>query len=359
MREKDNRDSAMSTATVTPATIVRGAIARSARANVVASPATPAKVCDDVRPPLPRGEDTDAQPAGPAQAPPQVRSHSPEGSDSGESITSMTMSMSTSGTTSTSADSRPQTLNVVDVQEWKARGILPKTTIPSPLSATFRDVERELVAPALSLTIADENKVEDESALLSYSHPSVAIDTLASPLLSLGDRAASPASTYSSSASPGTPAPRYPGWVSEVLAPLRTFINDLIDPRDLYSDLQEIAEGESGSVYAARVIASSSGLDDSAASYIAIKNVPLLPSGSPKLVDLRRELELMKNVQHPHILTMDALYVDLVEDSLWIRMDLMERSLADVIGLVGEGIVLEEALIAQFASDVRIFICKV
>ena len=50
---------------------------------------------------------------------------------------------------------------------------------------------------------------------------------------------------------------------------------------------------------------------------------------------------------------MDALYVDLIEDSLWIEMELMERSLADVLALVEEGLVLEEKVIARFTGDVR------
>jgi len=49
---------------------------------------------------------------------------------------------------------------------------------------------------------------------------------------------------------------------------------------------------------------------------------------------------------------MDGLYVDLAEDSLWIKMELMERSLADIVALVEEGISIQEKLIARFASDV-------
>ena len=77
-----------------------------------------------------------------------------------------------------------------------------------------------------------------------------------------------------------------------------------------------------------------------------------MPSGTPKINDLERELTLLKGLSHQHILTMDSLYVDLVEDSLWIRMELMERSLADVIALVEEGIDLNEKIIAQIARDV-------
>jgi serine/threonine-protein kinase CLA4 len=39
----------------------------------------------------------------------------------------------------------------------------------------------------------------------------------------------------------------------------------------------------------------------------------------------------MKGVRDEYVVGMDALYVDLVEDSLWIRMELMERILANVV----------------------------
>ena len=158
--------------------------------------------------------------------------------------------------------------------------------------------------------------------------------------------------------------PRYRGWLSALVAPLEEFIDDRTDPREHYVDLQEIAEGESGSVYVARVVngyklkfpkpiaSKNTSSVDAKPEYVAIKNVPISPSGSPKLLDLEREMKLLRDVQHEHVLGMDALYVDLVEDSLWIRMELMERSLADVVGLVGEGLMIQERMIARFASDV-------
>jgi len=85
---------------------------------------------------------------------------------------------------------------------------------------------------------------------------------------------------------------------------------------------------------------------------VAIKIVAIVPSGSPKLVDLQRELTLMKGLGHENVLGMDGVYVDLVEDSLWVRMELMERSLADMVGLVGDGLMLQDRMLARFASDV-------
>lgn len=170
--------------------------------------------------------------------------------------------------------------------------------------------------------------------------------------------------------SPLSPFQRYRGWLSEVVAPLEEFIDEAVDPRDYYLDLQEIAEGESGSVYAARLAhknihklklpplikaKDSSDLLDQQTTLVAIKSVAILPSGSPKLVDLERELTLMRGLWHEHVLAMDAVYVDLVEDALWIRMELMERSLADLIELVASGLMLQERMMARFASDVCFF----
>ncbi|KAJ6578864.1 kinase-like domain-containing protein [Mycena vulgaris] len=168
---------------------------------------------------------------------------------------------------------------------------------------------------------------------------------------------------------PLTPAQRYAGWVAAAVAPLEEFIDEQADPREFYADLQEIAEGESGSVFAATLIPTAplhrlrlpplvhardvADVDSGRRSLVAIKSVGLLPGGSAKLVDVERECRLLRGLRCEQILGMDALYVDLVEDALWIRMELMERSLADVVGLVDEGLQnLQEArVMARFASD--------
>lgn len=177
-----------------------------------------------------------------------------------------------------------------------------------------------------------------------------------------------PLTSIATSTTPLSPFQRYRGWLSAVVAPLEEFIDEAVDPRDYYLDLHEIAEGESGSVFAARLAESnlhklklpplvkahdSDDLANGRTTLVAIKSVAILPSGSPKLIDLERELTLMKGLWHDNVLSMDAVYVDLVEDTLWIRMELMERSLADIIGLVGEGLMLQDRMIARFASDVR------
>lgn len=167
---------------------------------------------------------------------------------------------------------------------------------------------------------------------------------------------------------PPSPLQRYRGWLSQVVAPLEEFIDSVVDPREHYLDLKEIGESGSGSVFQALLnprnahllklgaaVKDEDGMDVASGrlKLVAIKSVAIVPSGSPKLVDIRHELRLMKGLRHHHVLSMDAVYVDLVDDALWVRMELMERSLADVIGLVGHGLMLQDRMIARFASDVR------
>ncbi|KAI9060149.1 kinase-like protein [Trametes sanguinea] len=256
------------------------------------------------------------------------------------------------GTESASSDSRPQTLTASEAQDWRPLGGKPKSLNyldspePSPRVASF--AERDV------FTVSVTGDTHDEPPdTAGTRRPSIIIDHYLSATPTDG-RPRTPLSPASSSSpSPLSPAPRYPGWLSAVVAPLKSFINDQVDPRDLYADLREIAEGESGSVFAARVLGAPASAEKQQSScFVAIKNVPILPSGSPKIDDLRRELTLMKGVSHVHILTMDELYVDLVEDSLWICMDLMERSLADIIAYADEGVMFHEKSIARVAGDV-------
>ncbi|KAF9553865.1 kinase-like protein [Agrocybe pediades] len=200
--------------------------------------------------------------------------------------------------------------------------------------------------------------------------------------------------TSVTSASPLSPLhPQYRGWLSFAVQPLSSFIDSSIaDPRLHYLDLREIAEGESGSVYAARVNMEPESynlirgrlqpsvqerdekdLRDSPEGevWVAIKSVAIvpLPSASAglsavapsqaatisvtKLRDLKHELTLLRDLStHDNILGMDAVYVDLLEDSLWVRMELMERSLADIIALAGDGLQLQERVLARFTSDI-------
>ena len=156
------------------------------------------------------------------------------------------------------------------------------------------------------------------------------------------------------------------------------------NPASCFTNLVEIAEGESGSVFAARVCGFGEPQPGerpipSGTSHVAIKRIPLPPPSSSaslsddspvsnKLVSVSHELSLLKDLDHEHLLLLDAVYVgstckdnstecvSAVDTSLWIRMELMERSLADVIGLVAEGLTLQERLIGRFASDVRVLL---
>ncbi|KAJ7144135.1 kinase-like protein [Mycena epipterygia] len=164
------------------------------------------------------------------------------------------------------------------------------------------------------------------------------------------------------------PEERYEGWVASVIAPLSGFIDMPINPRNHYLDLQEIADGPGGTtLYVARladahrdqlmlpVHIKEQDQHDLLArrpTFVAIKSVPIMPSGSSKLVEVLRELHTMHDIQCDNILGMDALYVDPVEDTLWIRMELMTRTLSSVIELNAAGLVLSDRTIAGCAKDI-------
>jgi len=174
-------------------------------------------------------------------------------------------------------------------------------------------------------------------------------------------------------------SPRYPAWLAAIVLPLVEFIDDAVDPRTLFTDLQEIAQGESSSVYSAHAapsvapqfqplsprspartlsqdkisVSDKEGCEGTP--MVAIKRIALPRTGSPKLVELQRELEFMRSLRHANILRMERLYVDVVEESLWIGMELMDRSLADVLAVVGEEpLVVSEKMIARFVWDVSV-----
>ncbi|PSS37249.1 hypothetical protein PHLCEN_2v887 [Hermanssonia centrifuga] len=342
-RDKENRDSNMSTMTVTPATIVRRvSVVRRVRANVIQSPPRDA----DLQMPVPNISSASSDDVDDKESIRSARSNSPVSTDSNSSESSVANSTTTCATGSGSFDSRPQTLTLKETQKWKASGLLTSKSDempyvesspqPSPLVGHF---DHTIITTAAIRDYRDNEPV--------LARPSIVIDNIATEL-----EEPSPWSAASTVPSPSTPAQRYPGWVTAVVRPLKKFINERLDPNDIFTELQEIAEGDSGSVYSARVVASPS--EDGDTTFVAIKQVALLPSGSQKLVDLERELKLMKQLHHPQILSMDELYVDLVDDALWIRMELMDRSLADVLNLVDEGVEVLETHIAQFASDVSL-----
>ncbi|KAF9526014.1 kinase-like domain-containing protein [Crepidotus variabilis] len=212
------------------------------------------------------------------------------------------------------------------------------------------------------------DKMFDQSAqLASAGGPTPARPTIVINDTPLSASTAEPTGLGTGALTPLSPFQRYRGWLSDVVAPLEEFIDEQVDPREHYLDLNEIAEGESGSVFSATLSPANADrlrLSDAIkeldalelatedVKMVAIKSIAIVPSGSPKLVDLQRELTMMKGLWHENVLGMDAVYVDLVEDSLWVRMELMERSLADIVGLVETGLMLQERMFARFTSDV-------
>jgi len=252
----------------------------------------------------------------------------------------------------------------------------PSPTTPSSAAFHQRPRSKAFQSVLHEIEYDDEDEEYLDSPHVSISpgggsmpsRPTIAIND--DPLVEDGERTGTILPTATSGVTPLSPFQRYRGWLSAIVAPLEEFIDDAVDPRNHYLDLNEIAEGESGSVFAARLneenaeklrlpplvkVQDGNDIASGQVKLVAIKSIAIVPSGSPKLVDLQRELTLMKGLGHIHVLGMDAVYVDLVEDSLWVRMELMERSLADIIGLVGEGLMLQDRMIARFASDVCLF----
>jgi len=246
---------------------------------------------------------------------------------------------------------------------------LEGTPSPDPTRGSFAGMtdsyagkQKDSTSPLADVFDEDD---EDYDPVNSPSPP------VSRPTIVISDDPSPTKGPVASMTTPGTtplsPFQLYRGWLSEVVAPLEEYIDEAVDPRNHYLDLKEIAEGESGSVFAARLseknahklrlppLIKAKDSDDIANGrpvLLAIKSVAIVPSGSPKLLDLKKELVLMRGLWHENVLGMDALYVDLLEDSLWIRMELMERSLADIVGLVGDGLMLQDRMIARFAGDV-------
>jgi hypothetical protein len=133
-----------------------------------------------------------------------------------------------------------------------------------------------------------------------------------------------------------------------VLKPLTRYIRANADPHQLFRDMTPIAEGQYGNVFAAHF----SYPDDAAsapAQIVAVKKVSL--EYTEKLGILAAEMELMSAVIHPNILVMEELYLDFSEDSIWIQMELMDRSVADILALY-DVLKVEETIVARFALDV-------
>ncbi|KAF9973112.1 signal transducing kinase of the PAK [Actinomortierella ambigua] len=118
------------------------------------------------------------------------------------------------------------------------------------------------------------------------------------------------------------------------------------DPYELYSDVTKIAEGESGFLYSA--------MENATQQLVAIKMIATTVTG--KMKTIRNELELMKASRHPNIVAFVACH--LTATDLWMVMERMEISLADIIAInpyVGQqhqdqGL-LQECHMARVAKD--------
>jgi p21-activated kinase 1 len=364
----------MSTVTVRNATIVTGVeLATRARANVIASSvagqagiqkSNPASIRKDATP-RQSGVDGIMKPSADEDV---ILDKTPSPTSSTHSSSAASSLSSIAMPSSMSSGSKQQATSVlirgaskwegeeqaVDVPEISPSSLDSKFIVDQPRIASFMDSQDEdddpMIAPSprtsglggrrLSIQVNEVEPTQTSGSSTKEDMSNASVQSLTASL----------------------PAPRYPGWVSEVLAPLYSFIDEDVDPNDRFQDKKEIAEGESGLVYQARDLHARAAPslagngEGSGADLVAIKTVDILPSGSAKLIDLKIELEIMKEVKHVNVLTLDGLYVALLDDSLWIKMELMERSLADVIALAQEGVVIQEQVAAKFASDVSILI---
>ena len=434
----DNRDSNVSTSTITNATIVSGPVkvATRVRADLVVSPSPVVILGISSSAELLSG--AGSKETTPKQTSPSVsnvemamddeksrfgfggRSPSPGSSTHSHSSSSAT-TLSSTGLSSLGSANRAAGFTGPVITGWDgeegARRMVASTS-SSPLTCPHKpelddesdeegedddddddvevevgEEEEEVVVTSVSPLLPGSRKGSTAGLteeVLGHIRPSLVTSSLSYSLMAR-DPLTAPASTKQMLsplngalhlAGSGGPlsAQRYPGWVSNVLSKvgLEVFVDEKVEPRDFFDGLGEVAEGESGFVYRAKVVRTVPGSkltkrEAQPGGVVAIKAVPILPSGSSKLDDLRREVEVMKRVfeddratgssfssasGYPagaaHVLIMEAMYVDLQEDALWIRMELMERSLADMVALVEGGHLerIDEKVVARFASDV-------
>ena len=124
------------------------------------------------------------------------------------------------------------------------------------------------------------------------------------------------------------------------------------DPRMIFANLVEIAEGESGSVYAADIMIQSPAFGPPGSNrgdVVALKKISVV-TAAPKINSVRHEMDILKDLQHENVLGYHSLYF--AEDALWLRMELMDRSCADLLALYDVGLVVEEKHVACVTRDV-------
>ncbi|PKC06968.1 hypothetical protein RhiirA5_418855 [Rhizophagus irregularis] len=112
------------------------------------------------------------------------------------------------------------------------------------------------------------------------------------------------------------------------------------DPGQIFTNLNMIAEGESGNIYAAN--------QNNLENMVAIKVIPLINTN--KLEILKNELSMMKKSKHSNIVEYIGCYYK--SDSIWVVMECMEVSLADIISMHSDGPRINEFQIARVAREI-------
>ncbi|KAF7329372.1 Kinase-like protein [Mycena kentingensis (nom. inval.)] len=147
----------------------------------------------------------------------------------------------------------------------------------------------------------------------------------------------------------------YDDWVSSAIAPLDEFIDRTVNPRQRFAHMREIAEGSSGTVvYEAHFADDPESGEQCEYEPVAIRSVPIDTEGS-KLGEILHEMEVMRDVPaSEHILRTDAIYVDTVDDALWVQTELANRTLASVFELIAAGLRVSDRVIAGCARDILV-----
>ncbi|KAI9364709.1 kinase-like domain-containing protein [Pilaira anomala] len=189
----------------------------------------------------------------------------------------------------------------------------------------------------------DENDNDDQILPIGYAPPSRA---RSSKLLHL--------SLLKSSTDipplPETHIDDIPAPVESHLALNSNFIDDIADsadPNTIYTDLILIAEGESGPMYAAKHILSKK--------IVAIKKIP--HTAKEKLSKIRNELTTMKMSRHPNVVEFIACYT--TKEDIWVVMECMDVSLADIISIDPEAPRMSEEHIGRVARDILRALCRI
>ncbi|KAM3589871.1 hypothetical protein VKS41_000725 [Umbelopsis sp. WA50703] len=125
-------------------------------------------------------------------------------------------------------------------------------------------------------------------------------------------------------------------------------IVDSTDPHGIYTNMTHIAEGESGNMYAAKHSLTNR--------TVAVKIIPR--SAEAKMKKIRNELTTMKMSRHPNVVEYITSY--LTDTELWVVMECMDVSLADIISVDPEGVPhLSEAQIARITRDILRALCRI